>query len=228
MIRILFQGDSITDGNRLKPVESRWDLNHQIGHSYVYPIAGKLGYLYPGKYTVINRGVSGDTVERIAARWETDTLAEHPDILSILLGINGNGKFDGTYPEGTEEHLRAFDEQYRALLGSARKQNPDLKLILIEPFTLPCGHPEPYYDRFYPVFRRKQDIIRRIAEDFDGIFVPIQNDLEDLVRKTAPVLAERGCGTDPNAYWLWDGVHPTEPLHWFIAEKWLAAAAGIL
>jgi len=228
MIRILFQGDSITDGNRLKPVESRWDLNHQIGHSYVYPIAGKLGYMYPGKYTVINRGVSGDTVDRIALRWQRDTLDEHPDILSILLGINGNGSFDGKYPEGTEEHLRSFDEKYRSLLRFAREQNPALKIILIEPFTLPCGHTKPHYDGFMPIFRRKQDIIRRIAVDFDGIFVPIQKDLEILAGKTASVLVQNGCETDPNTYWLWDGVHPTEPLHWFIAEQWLKAASGIL
>ena len=41
MIRILFQGDSITDGNRYKTEESRWDLNHQIGHSYAHIIAAQ-------------------------------------------------------------------------------------------------------------------------------------------------------------------------------------------
>lgn len=228
MIRILFQGDSITDGNRLKPVESRWDLNHQIGHSYVYPIVGRLGFMYPGKYTFINRGISGDTVDKAAARWQRDTLDENPDILSVLLGVNGNGRFEGTYPEGLEEHMRRFDETYRSLLTSAREHNPALRIILIEPFILPCGNPKAHYDICLPIFNRKQDIIRRIAEDFGAVFVPIQKDLEKLVEKTAPVLLENGCETDPYAYWLWDGVHPTEPMHWFIAEKWLAAAADIL
>ena len=49
MIRILFQGDSITDGNRYKDPSSRWDLNHQIGHSYVFNITGILGRRAPGK-----------------------------------------------------------------------------------------------------------------------------------------------------------------------------------
>lgn len=30
-MKILFQGDSITDGNRYKEPERRHDLNHQIG-----------------------------------------------------------------------------------------------------------------------------------------------------------------------------------------------------
>ena len=56
MLKILFQGDSITDGNRLKEPELRWDLNHQIGHSYAFIDAAKLGYQNPGKYIFVNRG----------------------------------------------------------------------------------------------------------------------------------------------------------------------------
>ena len=98
MIRVLFQGDSITDGNRYKDPQNRWDLNHQIGHSYVFNVVGALGRRFPGKYAFINRGVSGDTVEKIAARWQQDTSDEKPDVLSLLLGINGHGSFDGAYP----------------------------------------------------------------------------------------------------------------------------------
>ena len=48
-LKILFQGDSITDGSRYKDESSRWDLNHQIGHSYAYIINGLLGFRYPEK-----------------------------------------------------------------------------------------------------------------------------------------------------------------------------------
>lgn len=221
MIRILFQGDSITDGNRYKDPASRWDLNHQIGHSYVFRITGTLGRKYPGKYIFINRGVSGDTVEKITERWQRDTLDEHPDVLSLLLGINGNGNFDGTYPEGTKEHLRRFESGYRDLLERARAQNPELKLILMEPFALPVKNLKAHYTDFMPVFRRKQEIVRRIAENYNAEFVPVQEKLDALVKETAPVLTTNGCKTDPYAYWLWDGVHPTEPMHDFLAELWM-------
>lgn len=228
MTRILFQGDSITDGNRLKPIESRWDLNHQIGHSYVFSIVGELGRKYPGKFTFINRGLSGDTVVSIAKRWQTDTLDEHPDVLSLLIGINGNGRFDGQSPAGAEEHLQAFDTQYRALLDAARAQNPALKLILMEPFVLPAGSLRLHYEAFTAVFFRRQAIVRRIAEDYGAIFIPTQRRLEELVRETAPILQENNCDVDPNAYWLWDGIHPTEPCHHLLAELWLEAAAPLL
>ena len=228
MIRILFQGDSITDGGRLKPPEYRWDLNHQIGHSYVYPIVGELGRKYPGKYTFINRGLSGDKPTTIGDRWQTDTLDEHPDILSILLGINGNGTMNGEYPEGVEAHLAQFDADFRAILDSAKAQNPDLKLIIMEPFYLPVGEKKAYYDAFKPVFSRKQALIRRMAEDYGAIFIPVQERLEALVAESAPILKENGCDIDPIAYWLWDGVHPTEPLHEYLAELWLEAAKPVL
>ena len=46
-MKILFQGDSITDGNRYKEPERRHDLNHQIGHSYAFIVSGMLGTEYP-------------------------------------------------------------------------------------------------------------------------------------------------------------------------------------
>ena len=35
---ILFQGDSITDGKRLRGKENEWDLNHQMGHGYAFVV----------------------------------------------------------------------------------------------------------------------------------------------------------------------------------------------
>ena len=227
-MRILFQGDSITDGGRLKPVESRWDLNHQIGHSYVFYVVGTLGRKSPGKYTFINRGVSGDHPGNIGPRWQEDTLDEHPDVLSLLLGVNGNGKMDGSYPEGLEEHLCVFEKQYRELLESARTQNPALKIILIEPFVLPVGQVKTHYADFMPVMQRKQAIVRRIAEDYQAVFVAVQEPLENLVRKTAPQLKVYDPDADPYRYWMWDGIHPTEPMHVFLAELWLEAEELIL
>lgn len=224
MTRILFQGDSITDGGRLKPIEGRWDLNHQIGHCYVYPIVGELSRKYPGKYTFINRGVSGDTISSIANRWQTDTLDEHPDVLSMLIGINSNPAFDGNYPEG----LDGFDRQYRALLDAARAQNPNLKIILMEPFVLPVNAIANHFEAYMAVFSRRQAIVRQIAEDYNAIFVPTQERLNALVRETAPLLEANGCDIDPMKYWLWDGVHPTEAFHYYLAELWLEAARPIL
>ena len=228
MIRILFQGDSITDGNRYKDPKSRWDLNHQIGHSYVFNVVGNLGKQYPGKFVFINRGLSGDSVDTIRKRWQEDTVEEKPDVLSLLLGINGNGEFDGNFPEGRETHLRNFEQGYRRLLETARAANPDLKLIIMEPFALPVGTVKVHYDAFLAVFREKQQIVRKAAEEFDAVFVPVQHKLEQMVAETAPAMKANGFEADPCAYWMWDGIHPTEPMHAFLADLWLEAAKEIL
>lgn len=228
MIRILFQGDSITDGNRYKSEESRWDLNHQIGHSYAYIVAAQLTSKHPGKYSIINRGISSDCVERMAKRWQVDTLDENPDVLSILLGINGNREYDGQFPEGIEAHLEHFESTYRALLDSARSANPSLKLVLIEPFVLPVGRYAEHYGAFMSVFARKQGIIRQIAEDYGAIFIPTQERLEQLVAECVPILNANGCDIDPMKYWLWDGVHPTEAFHGVLADLWIEATKDIL
>lgn len=228
MIRILFQGDSITDGNRYKLVEQRWDKNHQIGHGYVFSIVSTLGQKYPAKYEFINRGVSSEGITRITARWQTDTLDEHPDILSILMGINECGDRQGRLPEGKEAHDKLFDIGYRALLDRALEQNPNLKLIIMEPFLFPAGEAKEYYDKKMPHLIRKQKMIRKIAEDYNAIFIPLQKPIENLIAETSDTIKSNGWELDPAEYWLWDGIHPTEPLHGFIANLWLDAAKDIL
>ena len=86
----LFQGDSITDGNRTR----NNDWNHVMGHGYQYIISSKLWYDFPGKgFHFFNRGISGNKVTDLAARWQKDTLELKPDVLSILVGINDTAVF---------------------------------------------------------------------------------------------------------------------------------------
>src|SRR5208283_3317346 len=83
--RILFQGDSITDGNRGRNA----DPNHILGHGYQFIIASEFAGHFPElNLTFVNRGVSGNTVSDLAARWQKDTLDVHPDVLSVLIGVN--------------------------------------------------------------------------------------------------------------------------------------------
>jgi lysophospholipase L1-like esterase len=98
--RILFQGDSITDGNRGR----NDDPNHILGHGYCFIIAAKFGSRFPEcGLTLLNRGIHGNTVESLAARWQQDTLDLKPDVLSILVGINDQGvalvKFQHVFAE---------------------------------------------------------------------------------------------------------------------------------
>jgi len=81
----LFQGDSITDGNRTR--DNDW--NHVIGHGYAYLIASRLWYNHPDQqWMFYNRGISGNTVNDLYNRWQPDVIDLKPDVISILVGIN--------------------------------------------------------------------------------------------------------------------------------------------
>src|SRR5258706_16021761 len=77
-LNFLFQGDSITDGNRGRSN----DPNHILGHGYVFSIASRAGASFPGKGNLFyNRGISGNKITDLEKRWQTDTLDLKPDVL---------------------------------------------------------------------------------------------------------------------------------------------------
>ena len=104
--RFLFQGDSITDGNRGRTE----DPNHIMGHSYAFSIASRLMADFPErKLEFFNRGVSGDSHVEMEKRWQTDCLDIAPDVLSILIGTNGSRQgcccyapWDADHPDGPD------------------------------------------------------------------------------------------------------------------------------
>ena len=216
-MKILFQGDSITDGNRYKSKTSAWDKNHQIGHSYAYIITGTLGMQYPERhYEFINKGISGNQTGQLLSRWQEDCLEIAPDVLSILVGIN-----DCLFasPAGKSDlSASLYEENYRKLLTLAREQNPNLKIILMEPFA----HIESQRNTAASatiraaILRSEQKIVKKLAAEFDAIFVPLQKVFDEAIQKREP------------AYWIWDGTHPTEAGHALIAREWMKAAAPIL
>src|SRR3954470_1829276 len=106
----LFQGDSITDGNRSR----NDDWNHIMGHGYQYIIASRLWYDFPKKdFHFLNRGISGNKVSDLTARWQKDTIELKPNLISILIGINDSAAFiDGKKDFTTSEYERS----YRSLL----------------------------------------------------------------------------------------------------------------
>jgi len=151
-MRVLFQGDSITDGNRGRTA----DPNHILGHGYVLLIAAKYGALLPDRHlTFLNRGVSGNTVADLTHRWQADTLAFEPDLLSILIGIN-----DANRGVPVEE----FEKEYDDLLAATVKARPSLRLVLGEPFTLPVGKHKADWETWRADVARRQQAVARLAD----------------------------------------------------------------
>ena len=109
------------------------DPNHILGHSYVFLIAAKFGAAFPERQLdFVNRGVSGNTVLDLEKRWQKDTLDLKPDLLSILIGVNDNKSVP----------FEQYEKVYDKLITDAKAANPNLKLVLGEPFGLPWGGKE--------------------------------------------------------------------------------------
>ena len=201
--RILFQGDSITDMGRGRNA----DPNHLLGHSYAFLIAAEIGAHYPEQnLTFINRGISGNGVSDLAARWNKDTLAEKPDILSVLIGINDVNK---AFRVKKHVDAEAFEKTYDHILAEALAANPKLKIVLCEPFVEPCNRtPSLWNDRQEDV-KKLQAVVERLAGKYHAPVVHLQKVFDDA-QKRADI-----------SYWVWDGVHPTYAGQQLIAEEWL-------
>jgi lysophospholipase L1-like esterase len=188
--RILFQGDSITDGNRGRSL----DPNHILGHGYAFIIAARHGAAFPErKLDFFNRGVSGNTVLELDKRWAKDTLALKPDLLSVMIGVNDNS-------HGVP--LEAYETTYDKILSEARAQNPKLKLVLMEPFVRHPGKPVP------EGIVARQAIVAKLAQKHGAALVRLQKLFDDAASKTA------------DDYWVWDSVHPTYRGHQLMADEW--------
>lgn len=202
----LFQGDSITDGNRTRNT----DWNHVMGHGYQFIIASKLWYEQPKKkFQFFNRGISGNKVTDLAARWQKDTLALKPNVLSILIGINDVSMFIGGNNAFASE---AYESGYRSLLEQTKNQLPDIQFVLCEPFVLPVGRVKDKWDEYSSEVQKRQQIVKRLSEEYNTVFVPFQQAFSRALSKA------------PAEYWIWDGIHPMPAGHELMAREWLKHA----
>lgn len=194
--RILFQGDSITDGNRGRSA----DPNHILGHGYAFIIAARHGAMFPEKkLEFMNRGISGNTVLDLEKRWQTDTLDLKPDILSILIGVNDNGK---------NVPLERYEEVYNKLIADARAANPKLKLVLCEPFRLNHLATAPTNGCPDETLVKREEIVAKLAAKHGAALAHFQKALDEATQR-APAL-----------HWIWDDVHPTYSGHQILADEW--------
>ena len=205
---ILFQGDSITDALRSR------EHDFFLGNGYPTLVTARLGFEEPGKYTFLNRGISGNRVVDLYARIKIDLINLKPDVLSILIGVN-----DVWHEEEIKNGVDAakFERIYDMLLDEVQEALPGIRLIILEPFVLLGSATEntPEHPTRWEYFRDETPLraaaAKRVAERHGATFVPLQH------------LFDEACKLAEPAYWLRDGVHPTAMGHELIAREWLKA-----
>jgi lysophospholipase L1-like esterase len=91
--RVVFYGDSITDGWGRRP---------------------NTGEFFPGK-PYVNRGISGQTTPQMVVRFRQDVINLHPAAVVILAGTNDvAGNSGPTTPEMTEDNFRSMIDLAKA------------------------------------------------------------------------------------------------------------------
>lgn len=202
-MRILFQGDSITDCGR-----NRDDI-HSLGAGYPKYTAELLRETYCDEsFEFINKGIGGHQTKDLLARWQEDAVDLDPDIITILVGVND-----------TWHHIHEkdwipnelFEANYRSLLEDI-KNKTNAKIIMLEPYAL--DYPE--LEVFHPDLDEKIRVVRRLAREYADIYIPLDG------------IFASACVAEELSFWSGDGVHPGEEGHKLIADYCFNAICDII
>ncbi|MBQ7301674.1 MAG: SGNH/GDSL hydrolase family protein [Clostridia bacterium] len=196
-MKILFQGDSITDCSR----------GTGLGQGYPLLVSARLGLDAPGQHEFFNFGISGNRVVDVYARIKKDCWNYAPDVLSLLIGVN-----DVWHEIGGQNGVEAdrFYTVLKMLADDTLARFPEIRMIFMEPFVLNTGVVAENWDYFREETALRADAVRRVADECGAFFLPLQKAFDDA------------CAVCDASYWLRDGVHPTAAGHQMIADRWLA------
>ncbi|MBQ9070383.1 MAG: SGNH/GDSL hydrolase family protein [Clostridia bacterium] len=204
-IKILFQGDSITDAGRDKR------NYHHLGGGYPKYAAELIAENHKDiDFEFINFGISGNRTSQLFDRLYPDAIAFQPDVISILIGINDIWHRYGANKISTNDEQ--IETNYRAILTSLKK-NTNAKIMMLSPYLLDCDDKEAMRDDL----KRVLEIVRRLADEFADVYVPLDKHFEEAI-KTAPM----------KLYYSNDGVHPNENGAKFIGKIYAEAIEKIL
>lgn len=192
-MKILFQGDSITDAGR-----DRSD-HHNLGNGYPLYAARYIEEENPGiDFEFINLGISGDKTSDLVNRLQSDFIDIQPDLVSIHIGVN-----DTWHRAENREWLdnEIFEANYRRILSEI-KEKTKAKILMIEQFLLPSDDKDYFREDINP----KIDIVRALAREFADYYIPLDG------------LMAQACVEKDSLYWSADAVHPNENCAAFIGR----------
>ena len=202
-IRILFQGDSITDAGR-----DRRNYHH-LGMGYPKFVAPLIEAAYPDvEFEFINFGISGNRTGQLFDRLTQDCISFQPDIVSFLIGIND------VWHRYAFEMVPTTDEQialnYKCILERIKKET-NAKILMLQPFTEGEDQAHMRVD-----VERVKIIVDSLAEQYANTYIK----LDDLMH------ADENYGNEH--YFTKDGVHPNPNGAAFIAKHYLEAVKPLI
>lgn len=205
--RVTFYGDSITEQREYTEFVEEYLLTR-----------------FPDwKVTFHNAGVGGDKVSGgwagpIDLRLDRDVFAAHPDVITIMLGMN-----DGYYRPSQPGIVSTYIDGYRHIVDSIQTKLPQVRLTLIQPSPYDDVTREPQFPGGYNgVLLQYSDLLAQMGKeknltvaDFNA---PVTSVLK-TVNQQNPILAPQV---------IPDRVHPAAGGHWVMAgsllKRWKAPA----
>lgn len=209
-MKILFQGDSVTDTGRLR---EGGDLNRKLGCGYPQLIGARLMCDNP-EIEVENRGIAGNRISDMYGRWIEDTLNIDFDILSILCGVNDIG-FSLRMNMGADAEKFRFI--YDRMIEEAKNARPDSTIVLCEPFIFKLEREQApgnediidNWEQWNGEMLVRRKIVKELACKHNAIFVPFGG------------MFDRVCSEGGAVRWSFDGIHVTSAGHELMARKWI-------
>lgn len=201
-MKILFQGDSITDAGR------DYRNYHDMGNGYPKYAAELIGARHP-ECEFINFGISGNRTSQLFDRLYTDAIAFSPDIISILIGVN-----DAWHRHGNNRILTTdaqFALNYRCILERLKKET-NAKIVILSPFYLDA----PQNAHIAEDLKTLLPIVRDLAREFADVYIPLDEHFAEALKKQPEPL-----------YYSADGVHPNENGSRFIGKLYADAVESL-
>ncbi len=204
-MRIVFQGDSITDAGRDK-------RNYRdLGNGYPKYAAEALREKFADvEFDFINFGISGNRTCQLFDRIYSDAIAFEPDVISILIGINDIWhRYDAGRIATTDKQIAL---NYRCTLERIKKET-NAKIVMLAPFVLDA----PDKDHLRRDVKTVLPIVRELAGEFADVYIPLDELFAEALK------------TQPEAlFYSADGVHPNDNGRKFIGKIYADAVSKLV
>lgn len=181
-MKIMFQGDSITDADR-----NRTDNHFMAG--YTQFVKDKL----PKEFELVNYGISGDTSRQVLARHLEEINCVKPDILVLLVGINDVWR-NVEKVESDATTSEEFIDNTLKIINESKRLVPNLKIIFIEPFLLPGS--SGIYEGGFELYKKNMSLVKQSVPQLVEKYISLQDFFM--------------MNTNEQITYIRDGVHPNE------------------
>ncbi|WP_440894813.1 SGNH/GDSL hydrolase family protein [Amphibacillus sp. Q70] len=173
--RIVFIGDSITEWGRFEDADN-------IGENYVRIIRDTLAIEAPNQFPeIINRGLGGNRITDLFARWQADVIDLNPDIISISIGVNDVWR-QLDHPDLEQVYPDQYEHLFIHLIEKTQAET-SAEIILMEP-TIIGENPQSEGNQKLIAY---VDVVNQLAEQYQLTVVPTHQVFLNYLNSAKPL-----------------------------------------